>query len=76
MLPKAQVALCNPEFFLVPLYGSPPLLHNANRVTATFERLSRWRVVCFPNAGNAEDMYTSEGTGARKVSSPLLVSIL
>ncbi|EIE19364.1 alpha/beta-hydrolase [Coccomyxa subellipsoidea C-169] len=32
----------------------------------------RWRVVCFPNAGNAEDMYTSEGTGARKVSSPLL----
>ncbi|CAL8468350.1 g7890 [Coccomyxa elongata] len=32
----------------------------------------RWRVLCFPNAGNAEDMYTSEGTGARKVSSPLL----
>ena len=30
------------------------------------------RVVCFPNAGNAEDMYTSEGTGVRKVSSPLL----
>lgn len=31
------------------------------------------RVVCFPNAGNAEDMYTSEGTGVRKAVSPLLV---
>lgn len=33
----------------------------------------RWRVLCFPNAGNAEDMYTSEGTGARRNPSPLLV---
>ena len=31
------------------------------------------RVVCFHNAGNAEDMYTSEGTGIRKAASPLLV---
>jgi hypothetical protein len=30
-------------------------------------------VLCFPNAGNAEDMYTSEGTGVRRAPSPLLV---
>ncbi len=34
----------------------------------------RLRVVCFCSAGNAEDMYTSEGTGARRAPSPLLVS--
>lgn len=34
----------------------------------------RLRVLCFPNAGNAEDMYTSEGTGVRRAPSPLLVS--
>lgn len=33
----------------------------------------RFRVVCFANAGNAEDMYTSEGTGVRRAPSPLLV---
>ena len=33
----------------------------------------RLRVLCFPNAGNAEDMYTSEGTGPRRAPSPLLV---
>ncbi|GAB4813687.1 hypothetical protein N2152v2_000733 [Parachlorella kessleri] len=32
----------------------------------------RLRVLCFPNAGSAEDMYTSEGTGVRKAPSPLL----
>lgn len=32
----------------------------------------RLRVVAFPNAGSAEDMYTSEGTGVRRASSPLL----
>ncbi|PRW20885.1 Monothiol glutaredoxin- chloroplastic [Chlorella sorokiniana] len=32
----------------------------------------RLRVLCFPNAGNAEDMYTSEGTGVRRAPSPLL----
>lgn len=31
------------------------------------------RVVCFANAGNAEDMYTNEGTGIRRAPSPLLV---
>lgn len=31
------------------------------------------RILCFPNAGNAEDMYTSEGTGPRRAPSPLLV---
>lgn len=35
----------------------------------------RWRVLCFPNAGNAEDMYTSEGTGKRRSPSPLLVRL-
>lgn len=30
-------------------------------------------MLCFPNAGNAEDMYTSEGTGVRRAPSPLLV---
>ena len=29
-------------------------------------------MLCFPNAGNAEDMYTSEGTGVRRAPSPLL----
>lgn len=32
----------------------------------------RLLVLCFPNAGSAEDMYTSEGTGARRAQSPLL----
>ncbi|KAK9813306.1 hypothetical protein WJX72_012248 [[Myrmecia] bisecta] len=32
----------------------------------------RLRVLCFPNAGNAEDMYTNEGTGTRRAPSPLL----
>lgn len=32
----------------------------------------RWRVLCFANAGSAEDMYTSEGTGTRRAPSPLL----
>ena len=31
-------------------------------------------MLCFPSAGSAEDMFTSEGTGARKAPSPLLVS--
>ena len=35
----------------------------------------RWRVLCFPNAGNSEDMFTSEGTGARRASNPLLVTL-
>ena len=30
------------------------------------------RVLCFANAGNTEDMYTSEGTGPRRAVSPLL----
>lgn len=34
----------------------------------------RVRVLCFHNAGSAEDMFTSEGTGARQSPSPLLVS--
>ena len=38
-------------------------------------RLPRLRVLCFPNAGNAEDMYTSEGTGVRRAPSPLLVRV-
>lgn len=29
-------------------------------------------MLCFANAGNAEDMYTSEGTGPRRAPSPLL----
>eukprot|EP00887_Chlorella_sp_A99_P001583 scaffold8.g1583.t1 len=32
----------------------------------------RLRVLCFSNAGSAEDMFTSEGTGARRAPSPLL----
>ena len=31
-------------------------------------------VLCFHNAGNEENMYTSEGLGARKAPSPLLVN--
>lgn len=30
------------------------------------------RVLCWANAGNAEDMYTNEGVGARRAASPLL----
>lgn len=33
---------------------------------------ARMRVLCFPNAGNAEDMYSGEGTGVRRAPSPLL----
>mmetsp|Transcript_281 Transcript_281/g.407 ORF Transcript_281/g.407 Transcript_281/m.407 type:complete len:365 (+) Transcript_281:264-1358(+) len=32
----------------------------------------RFRVLCWANAGNAEDMYTNEGVGARRAVSPLL----
>ena len=32
----------------------------------------RMRVLCFPNAGNTEDMFTHEGTGERRAKSPLL----
>jgi surfactin synthase thioesterase subunit len=35
-------------------------------------RPPRLRVLCFANAGNAEDAFTSEGTGARRSPSPLL----
>ena len=35
--------------------------------------MRRLVVLCFPNAGSAEDMYTSEGTGRRRAPSPLLV---
>ena len=35
--------------------------------------LGRMRVLCFSNAGSAEDMYTNEGTGPRRAPSPLLV---
>jgi len=38
--------------------------------------MPKLRVLCFPNAGNAEDMFTNEGTGVRKALSPLLVIIL
>jgi hypothetical protein len=37
---------------------------------------ARLRVLCFANAGNAEDMYTNEGTGSRRAPSPLLASSL
>ena len=30
------------------------------------------RVICFANAGNAEDLFTNEGVGERKIQSPLL----
>jgi medium-chain acyl-[acyl-carrier-protein] hydrolase len=32
----------------------------------------RLKVVCFANAGNAEDLFTLEGLGERKITSPLL----
>lgn len=32
----------------------------------------KMRILCFPNAGNTEDMYTHEGTGVRRAQSPLL----
>ncbi len=34
----------------------------------------RLRLLAFHSSGNAEDMWTSEGTGARRAKSPLLVS--
>jgi len=45
----------------------------ASKTAAAAPRL---RILCFPNAGNAEDMYTSEGTGIRRASSPLLVRVM
>ncbi|KAL3140709.1 hypothetical protein ABBQ32_005265 [Trebouxia sp. C0010 RCD-2024] len=38
----------------------------------TMNSSPKCRVLCFHNAGSAEDMYTSEGTGTRRSSSPLL----
>ena len=35
-------------------------------------RRAKFRILCFPNAGNTEDMFTSEGTGERRAKSPLL----
>ena len=35
-------------------------------------RREKFRILCFPNAGNTEDMFTSEGTGERRAKSPLL----
>ena len=46
------------------LAGTPP--------AGTPPKKVRMRLVCFSNAGSAEDMYTSEGTGTRRVASPLL----
>ena len=51
---------------------SPPLSLSRLPCAAGIDMSCRLRVLCFPNAGNAEDMYTSEGTGARRAPSPLL----
>ena len=59
----------NPEVFNT---WFPGLKRSGTQVEGT----PKGRVVCFPNAGNAEDMYTSEGTGVRRATSPLLVRVL
>ena len=51
------------------LWSSP----KKTKVPAGLMPLCRMRVACFHNAGSAEDMFTSEGTGVRKAASPLLV---
>ncbi|KAL3147970.1 hypothetical protein ABBQ38_014265 [Trebouxia sp. C0009 RCD-2024] len=38
----------------------------------TMNSSPKFRVLCFHNAGSAEDVYTSEGTGTRRSPSPLL----
>ena len=40
--------------------------------TSMGDKTPKLRVLCFANAGNTEDMYTSEGTGPRRATSPLL----
>eukprot|EP01023_Acetabularia_acetabulum_P018510 TRINITY_DN1933_c0_g2_i2.p1 TRINITY_DN1933_c0_g2~~TRINITY_DN1933_c0_g2_i2.p1 ORF type:complete len:331 (-),score=58.89 TRINITY_DN1933_c0_g2_i2:289-1281(-) len=42
-----------------------------DRTNTKFEH-PKARVICFPSAGNAEDMFSSEGTGKRKSVNPLL----
>ncbi|KAG2490101.1 hypothetical protein HYH03_011407 [Edaphochlamys debaryana] len=42
------------------------------RASGTATDQPRLRVIAFHSAGNAEDMFTSEGTGARRSPSPLL----
>ena len=37
--------------------------------------MCRGYAICFHSSGNAEDMFTSEGTGVRRAPSPLLVSL-
>lgn len=43
------------------------------RIHFRVDDICRLRVLCFCNAGSAEDMFTSEGSGARRAVSPLLV---
>ena len=61
-----------------PPHAGPCLTHTvvkpkSTKVPAGLMPLCRMRVACFHNAGSAEDMFTSEGTGIRKAASPLLV---
>lgn len=35
-------------------------------------KMFKLRILCFLNVGNMEDMYTYEGTGARRATSSLL----
>eukprot|EP00878_Enallax_costatus_P041452 GHUV01048236.1.p1 GENE.GHUV01048236.1~~GHUV01048236.1.p1 ORF type:complete len:409 (+),score=120.29 GHUV01048236.1:169-1395(+) len=42
------------------------------KLSGTDVQSPRAVIVCFHNSGNAEDMYTSEGTGTRRAGSPLL----
>lgn len=42
------------------------------KLSGTTSEAAPVRVLCFHNAGNSEDMYTSEGTGVRRAPSPLL----
>eukprot|EP00198_Chlamydomonas_reinhardtii_P005211 XP_001694547.1 predicted protein [Chlamydomonas reinhardtii] len=51
--------------------GAPAFaLHLTRDTTAC--AMHRMRVLAFHSSGNAEDMWTSEGTGARRAKSPLL----
>lgn len=49
-----------------------PNVINSGAASFTASLSCKMLVICFPNAGSDESMYTSEGTAMRKIHSPLL----
>ncbi|KAK9824782.1 hypothetical protein WJX74_008322 [Apatococcus lobatus] len=67
-----NAATCWSEKQIRDFFGRDQSALGGLALSRTEEENPRLAVLCFPNAGSAEDMYTSEGTGRRKSPSPLL----